>query len=583
MIMSIISWDEFRKQQKGEYLLTIDSADLRLGDFVISVDAGRADFNFPDAGQQVETFEQKKRLQIHCRRVVIDLQRCLNRRPSGADAALSKAAALPRISGSMNVLRERQMSARGLMDVWPVYRHLSLAAQSLILSFHRHGQIDLEGTLEAITDLLEVMDEHMANLLWLARIKEKSRYSFQHGLNVAILGAAFAQAAGWEARIQKAVALSGLLHDLGKMRINLKVLHKTGRLTPAELDHVRLHTTLGYELLSQNDSVPTAVAQAVLCHHERPDGQGYPEGLTREGIPGLARLIGLLDAYDAMTSHRFHAEAISHQKALGEIWKLRGEQFDSELAEPFCQFLGWAPPGTLLRLPDQRLAVALHTPGSQARPIVRQLDHRGEGFEFGVEVDLNTFSFGAEHEGKYGTPLPDAFSGINLRDLTRKLPKTLRKSAGEDTDLDQVVQRERRSRPRVDAPRGTHILVVDDSLTMRKTLENMLSQSGYRVSLAEDGVGGVERATEEIPDLVLLDIVLPDISGFRALRKLRKDKRTANVPVIMISGNAGAIEKFFLQRVGVDDFIHKPFGRFEVFGAIERLVRAGTLPQRKVS
>src|SRR5690606_32167225 len=130
------------------------------------------------------------------------------------------------------------------------YRRLSLVAQAQILSFHRHGQVEMTEASDAIDDMLEAMNEQLAALLWLTRIKEKSRYAFQHGLNVAILAAAFAHTAGWERKVCHAVALGGLLHDLGMMRVSLKVIRKAGPLSPAERDHVELHTRLGYELLA---------------------------------------------------------------------------------------------------------------------------------------------------------------------------------------------------------------------------------------------------------------------------------------------------------------------------------------------
>ena len=582
--MSIISWDEFVKQKKGEYELTIDPGELKLGDFVVRVEAAN-DVAFPGGGQRVETFTQKSWFRKHCRRVVIDLEQCLNRRPVGTDAAMTAGGRLPRIDGTLDALRQRRITAAGLIEAWPVYRELSLNAQALVLSFHRHGQIDLEGTGDAIDGLVDALDEHLASLLWLMRIKETSRYAFQHGLNVAVLGAAFAFAAGWDRKLISAVALAGLLHDLGKMRINLKVLNKPGPLSSAELEHVRLHTRLGYELLSQNKDVPVAIAQAVLNHHERPDGKGYPEGLTRDGIPGLARLIGLLDAYDAMTSTRPHRAAVSHQQALGEIWRQRDLQFDGELAEAFSRFLGWAPPGCLMRLPDKRVVVALHASKKAGLPVVVQVYRHAEGVDFGVEIDLGQQATGSQFDGKAATLLPDGYSNIAIRELTRKLPRLLaaNAAAGAPNALPAKPRKERRRRTRIDAPRGTRILVVDDSVTVRKALDNMLGPVGYQVVLAADGQTALEQAEALVPDLMFLDIVLPDVSGFRALRKLRRNDKTRNIPVIMISGNSGAVEKFFLQRVGADDFIHKPFGRFEVFSAMERLIRAGALPQRVAS
>ncbi len=92
------------------------------------------------------------------------------------------------------------------------------------------------------------------------------------------------------------------------------------------------------------------------------------------------------------------------------------------------------------------------------------------------------------------------------------------------------------------------------------------------VLVAYDGESGLEIARREVPDLIFLDIVLPGIDGFSALRILRRDPLTKDVPIIMISGNAQATEQFYVQRIGADDFMKKPFSRPEVFSRIEALL-----------
>lgn len=142
---------------------------------------------------------------------------------------------------------------------------------------------------------------------------------------------------------------------------------------------------------------------------------------------------------------------------------------------------------------------------------------------------------------------------------------------------------ERRQHDRVDARKGLKVLIIDDSRTVVAALSHMLRQTGYVPIGAGDGEKGLELAVAERPDLIFLDIVLPGLNGFAALRRLRKDPRTADIPVIMISGNPQAAEKFYLERIGADDFMKKPFGRGEVFSRIEKLVRGGNLPARQVS
>lgn len=140
---------------------------------------------------------------------------------------------------------------------------------------------------------------------------------------------------------------------------------------------------------------------------------------------------------------------------------------------------------------------------------------------------------------------------------------------------------ERRQTNRFDAREGTRVLVIDDSRTVVAALSHMLRQSGYEPIGASDAERGLELAVSEKPHLIFLDIVLPGLNGFAALRRLRKDERTQKIPVIMISGNPQAAERFYLERIGADDFMKKPFGRAEVFSRIEKLVKQGALPARK--
>lgn len=139
---------------------------------------------------------------------------------------------------------------------------------------------------------------------------------------------------------------------------------------------------------------------------------------------------------------------------------------------------------------------------------------------------------------------------------------------------------ERRDKPRVNAREGTRVLIVDDSPTIVALLRKLLQQNGYATLEAGDAEEGIRLAQAEAPDLVFLDIVLPGMNGFAALRQLRRDPRTKDIPIIMISGNEQATEQFYAQRIGADDFMKKPFSRAEVFMRIERLLNADKVPYR---
>lgn len=138
---------------------------------------------------------------------------------------------------------------------------------------------------------------------------------------------------------------------------------------------------------------------------------------------------------------------------------------------------------------------------------------------------------------------------------------------------------DRRRRRRMHAREGLKVMIVDDSRTVVAALSHMLVQNGYEAIGAESAEKALEMIGERRPDLIFLDIVLPGMSGFTALRKFRRNPVTEKVPVIMISGNPQAVEEFYLKRIGADDFMKKPFGRAEVFSRIARLVREGNCPR----
>src|SRR5690606_20256999 len=124
------------------------------------------------------------------------------------------------------------------------------------------------------------------------------------------------------------------------------------------------------------------------------------------------------------------------------------------------------------------------------------------------------------------------------------------------------------------------MLVIDDSATIVALLSRMLRQNDYHVLEAGDAEQGLEIARTQAPELIFLDIVLPGMDGFAALRQLRRDPYTRDIPVIMISGNEQATEQFYVHRIGADDFMKKPFSRAEVFARIERLLDATRIPRR---
>lgn len=124
---------------------------------------------------------------------------------------------------------------------------------------------------------------------------------------------------------------------------------------------------------------------------------------------------------------------------------------------------------------------------------------------------------------------------------------------------------DRRGEERVKLPDSATILIVDDSRTAIAVLTKTLEPTGYSIISAADGEEGIEMAKLHQPDLILMDIIMPGLNGFQATRILRKAADTQDIPIIIISGNEQATEKFWGLRVGANGFLAKPVNRAELF------------------
>jgi len=167
-----------------------------------------------------------------------------------------------------------------------------------------------------------------------AAIDAKDSYTSGHSERVAHLSKMLAEAAGLPAKEVERIEIAGLVHDVGKIGVPERVLCKTGRLTDEEFDLIKLHPRIGHNILKDIPQM-SEVLPAVLSHHERWDGRGYPHGLEGEAIPTDARIVAVADSFDAMSSTRTYRAAMQRATVLREIERCAGTQFDPDLAPIF--------------------------------------------------------------------------------------------------------------------------------------------------------------------------------------------------------------------------------------------------------
>jgi putative two-component system response regulator len=186
--------------------------------------------------------------------------------------------------------------------------------------------------LKRLTDQLE-HTERVIFALALA-VEVKDAYTEGHLWRLSRYGEQLALAAGLGAEEARWVRYGGLLHDIGKIGVSDVILRKNGPLTSEEYAQMQQHPVLGARIISPMRFAPQ-VSPIILCHHEHWDGRGYPHQLRGEDIPTGARIIGVLDSYDAMTTDRAYRQALSREEALRRLRAGSGGQFDPYLTDLF--------------------------------------------------------------------------------------------------------------------------------------------------------------------------------------------------------------------------------------------------------
>ncbi|MDD3307464.1 MAG: diguanylate cyclase [Acetobacterium sp.] len=165
---------------------------------------------------------------------------------------------------------------------------------------------------------------------------EKSNETEEHAERMADLAKQLGRVLGLDQEELVSLELVATLHDIGKISIDSKLLQKNGALTDAEWAEIKKHPEVGYRI-AQTVPELRKISEYILCHHERWDGNGYPQGLKAEEIPLLARILAIVDAYDAMTQDRSYRKAMTEQEAVDELQRYAGSQFDPALVAVFIE------------------------------------------------------------------------------------------------------------------------------------------------------------------------------------------------------------------------------------------------------
>lgn len=218
-------------------------------------------------------------------------------------------------------------------------------------------------------------------------IKNDKNYVYKHSISVMLFAIVVGIGMGMTEAQLNDLAVAGILHDIGKLEIKRSVLNSRSIYIKKDMDEMKRHPVLGYELLQEYPSVSSVSRNAVLFHHENLDGSGY-YGLEADKQGIYSRILRVVDTYDALTARKKYREASSPAEAIDYIMGNVGTMFDKDVVEVFLKYFPIYPPAFTLRLSNGESCVVVSNAGSAMRPIVRIFD--GRTVDLGLEPAYRT-------------------------------------------------------------------------------------------------------------------------------------------------------------------------------------------------
>jgi len=224
----------------------------------------------------------------------------------------------------------------------------------------------------------EIIDELSADrsmLINMADLKAHDDYTYYHSVSVATLSILLGISANMNRTALYKLGMGALMHDIGKVFISRDLLNKPSTLTTEEFEKMKLHSSFGYDYLREQWGGPVESVVAVLTHHERYDGGGYPFGLMGDKQPLEGKIIALSDVYDAMTSDRAYHSALPPSEAIEHIMGNSGILFDPQVVRAFMNRVVPYPVGSRVRLSNGLTAIVVATnKESLMRPKVKPIN-----------------------------------------------------------------------------------------------------------------------------------------------------------------------------------------------------------------
>jgi HD-GYP domain-containing protein (c-di-GMP phosphodiesterase class II) len=241
----------------------------------------------------------------------------------------------------------------------------------LFRSIQSNNEIPVEEFKKTIVPTIQQISSTPNIFRIFEAIKAKDNYTHQHNIGVSVLATLIGKWLKFSEADLASLSLAGILHDVGKVKIPLDLLHKEDKLTEDEYKIVKQHTTLGYKLLSNTPGISHQAAIVSLQHHEREDGSGYPLGLSGDKIDFFSKIVAVADIFHAMSSKRPYKEPLPFDSIINQMKQGIFGELEPQIVSVFLRNITRKMVGTQVVLMDGRLGEIVYiNPHDDLKPVI---------------------------------------------------------------------------------------------------------------------------------------------------------------------------------------------------------------------
>lgn len=374
----------------------VDSRDLKPGMYVARLDRPWVETPFLFQGFRVSGQHDIAELQRHCHFVYIDIERgkpaarYVDVKRADTRAADTRLRDICRPTTAPPVYLDTVSVEEELVPARDSHRAACDRVGNILDDIRAGRKLNAREAEHAVSGMLESILRNPDAFMWLTKLKDKDSYAYAHSIDACALAITFGRHLGLPCQELKQIAVGTLLFDIGKMKLPPDLLEKPGRLTGAEFALMQAHVQHSVGLMTDSKDISRTSIDVAYSHHERHNGSGYPRGLISDQTSVYGKIAAIVDCYDAITSDRPYALAVSPHEAIRSLYEWRNVDFQEELVEQFIQCLGVYPTGTLVELNTGQVGIVLsQNRVRRLRPkIMLVLNADKDAYEIAPTVDL---------------------------------------------------------------------------------------------------------------------------------------------------------------------------------------------------